>query len=62
MDKPVFNTQEYVKQMSVLLDLQIKDEYQNGVVANFERIQVIAELVNSFPLPEEIEIAPVFQP
>ncbi len=62
MDNQNLNTHEYIKQMSVLLNLQIKDEYQNGVVANFERIQVIAELVNNFPLPEEVEIAPVFEP
>ncbi|MEH2044886.1 DUF4089 domain-containing protein [Nostoc sp.] len=48
--------------MGFLLDLQLKDEYRDGVVANFERIRAIANLVNSFPLPEEIEVAPVFEP
>ncbi|MBD2365148.1 DUF4089 domain-containing protein [Anabaena minutissima FACHB-250] len=52
----------YVDQMALLLDLPIKDEYRDGVVANFERIKAIAQLVNSFPLPEEIEIAPIFEP
>jgi hypothetical protein len=52
----------YVDQMALLLDLPIKDEYRDGVVANFERIKAIAQLVNSFPLPEEIEAAPVFEP
>ncbi|MEO1378485.1 MAG: DUF4089 domain-containing protein, partial [Cyanobacteria bacterium J06635_10] len=33
-----------------------------GVIENFERIQVIAKLVNQFPLPEDIEAAPVFEP
>ncbi|QLE59514.1 DUF4089 domain-containing protein [Nostoc sp. TCL26-01] len=52
----------YVEQMSLLLDLPIPDEYQDGVVANFERIKAIAQLVNSFPIPEDIEPAPVFTP
>ena len=57
-----FNVGEYVEQMALLLDLQLKDEYRDGVVANFERIKAIANLVNSFPLPEEIEVATVFEP
>ncbi|WP_066378708.1 MULTISPECIES: DUF4089 domain-containing protein [unclassified Anabaena] len=52
----------YVDQMALLLDLPIKDEYRGGVVANFERIKAIAQLVNSFPLPEDIETAPIFEP
>ncbi|MEA5618487.1 DUF4089 domain-containing protein [Cronbergia sp. UHCC 0137] len=62
MDNQNFNTQEYVKQMSLLLQLPINDEYQDEVIANFERIKSIAEIVNSFTLPEEIEIAPIFKP
>jgi len=61
METPGFDVREYVEQMSLLLDLKIKDEYQDGVVANFERIKAIAQLVNSFPLPEEIENAPIFE-
>ena len=57
-----FNAQEYVEQMSLLLNLEINDEYKDGVIANFERIQDIAEIVNNFPLPELIEIAPIFEP
>ena len=57
-----FNVGEYVEQMALLLDLQLKDEYRDGVVANFERISAIANLVNSFPLAEDIEVAPVFEP
>ncbi|MBC1215597.1 DUF4089 domain-containing protein [Trichormus variabilis ARAD] len=52
----------YVEQTALLLDLPIKNEYRDGVVANFERIRAIAQLVNSFPLPEAIEPAPVFEP
>ncbi len=57
-----FDVGEYVDQMALLLDLQLRDEYRDSVVANFERISAIANLVNSFPLPEDIEVAPVFEP
>ncbi|MBH8574645.1 DUF4089 domain-containing protein [Nostocaceae cyanobacterium CENA369] len=62
MESQEFNVSEYIKQMSLLLDLQLRDEYRDGVVANFERIKAIAQVVNSFPIPEEIEVAPVFEP
>jgi hypothetical protein len=62
MESQGFDVGEYVDQMALLLDLEIKDEYRDGVVANFERIKAIAQLVNSFPLPEEIETAPIFEP
>ncbi|MEA5579552.1 DUF4089 domain-containing protein [Anabaena sp. UHCC 0451] len=57
-----FNVSDFVAQMSLLLDLQIHDEYQDGVVANFEIIKSMAEIVNNFPLPEETEISPTFEP
>ncbi|MEH2011663.1 DUF4089 domain-containing protein [Nostoc sp.] len=57
-----FDVGEYVDQMALLLDLQIRDEYRDGVVTNFERIRAIANLVNEFPLAEEIEAAPIFEP
>jgi hypothetical protein len=62
MENQGFDVGEYVKQMALLLDLEMRDEYRDGVVANFERIKAIANLVNSFPLPEDIEVAPVFEP
>lgn len=62
MENNNFQVQEYVKQMSLLLDLPINDEYQDGVIANFEKIKDIAKIVNNFPLPESIEIAPIFEP
>jgi len=62
MESQEFNVGEYVDQMALLLDLQLRDEYRDGVVANFERIKAIAQLVNSFSLPEEVEVAPVFEP
>ncbi|MBW4426093.1 MAG: DUF4089 domain-containing protein [Nostoc desertorum CM1-VF14] len=62
MRREEFDVGEYVDQMALLLDLEIRDEYRDGVVANFERISAIANLVNSFPLAEDIEVAPVFEP
>jgi Protein of unknown function (DUF4089) len=62
MRSKVVNVGEYVDQMAVLVDLQLRDEYRDGVVANFERIKAIALLVNSFDLPEGVEAAPIFEP
>ncbi|MBE8992664.1 DUF4089 domain-containing protein [Nostoc sp. LEGE 12450] len=62
MRREGFDVGEYVDLMALLLDLQLRDESRDGVVANFERISAIANIVNSFPLPEDIEVAPVFEP
>ncbi|WP_392531525.1 DUF4089 domain-containing protein [Nostoc sp. C117] len=62
MEGQGFDVGEYVEQMALLLDLEIRDEYRDGVVANFERIKAIANFVNEFPLAEEIEVAPIFEP
>jgi hypothetical protein len=57
MDNQGLDVGEYVDLMALLVDLQLRDEYRDGVVANFERIKAIAQLVNSFPIPEDIEVA-----
>ncbi len=61
MEKKI-NSAAYIEQMSEILDLPIDPEYRPGVVKNFASICAIATLVTEFPLPEEIEAAPVFQP
>lgn len=53
---------EYVHQMSALLNLEIPADYEASVIDNFSRIQTLSELVLEFPLPEEVEVAPRFQP
>jgi hypothetical protein len=53
---------EFVDLMAALVQLPIPPEYRESVIANFERIAAIAQLVNEFPIPEEIEAAPVFKP
>jgi Protein of unknown function (DUF4089) len=55
-------TQVFVENMAVLIGLDLRDEYKDGVVANFERIQNIAQVVNEFVIPDDVEIAPVFEP
>lgn len=62
MNNKKFNTAEYVDQTALLLNLNLPEEYRDGVVTNFERIQIIAKLVLEFPLPEDIEPAPIFEP
>jgi hypothetical protein len=52
----------FVDQMAAIVDLPLQPEHRPGVIANFERIHTIAQLVMEFPLPEEIEVAPVFEP
>jgi len=56
------STNELVDQMAALIELPIPPEYHAGVVENFDRIVAVAQLVTEFPLPEETEVAPVFEP
>jgi hypothetical protein len=56
------NSVTYVEQMSQLLDLPLDPEHFSGVVKNFATISAIATLVMEFPLPEDIEAAPIFEP
>jgi len=51
-----------VDQMAALVGLPLQPDHRPGVIENFARIRAIAQLVTEFPLPEEIEIAPVFKP
>ena len=51
-----------VDHIAALIGLPISPEHHLGVVTNFERIQAIAQLVMEFPLPDTIEVAPVFEP
>jgi hypothetical protein len=53
---------EYVDTISQLVDLPIAPEHRPGVIQNFERIMAIAKLVTEFPLPEDLEAAPIFEP
>lgn len=52
----------FVEQMALLVNLNLREEYRDGVVENFQRIQAIAQLVNEVQLPESIEVATIFEP
>jgi hypothetical protein len=56
------NMRQYVEQMALLVGLDLRDEYKDGVVANFERINAIALLVNEFDIPDDVDVAPIFEP
>ncbi|MDF0554533.1 DUF4089 domain-containing protein [Kamptonema sp. UHCC 0994] len=56
------NIEEYVDRTAELIQLPLNPEHRPGVIANFERITAIAQIVTEFSLPEEIESAPVFEP
>ena len=62
MEDKKLDVKVYVEQMALLVDLQLHDQYKDGVVANFERINNIAKVLNEFELPEDVEAAPVFEP
>lgn len=62
MEDKKLDVKVYVEQMALLVDLKLRDEYKDGVVANFERISNIASVVLEFELPEDVEAAPVFEP
>lgn len=53
---------EYVDRTAQLIDLPLNPEHRPGVVENFARIAAIANLVMEFPLPEDAEPAPLFEP
>ena len=57
-----FDLETWMTQMAHLIELPIPTEYQDGVLDNLERIQTIAQLVLEFPLPEDIQLAPTFEP
>ena len=62
MDEKTLSIAEYVDRMAIVLDLQLNPEYRTGVIENFTKIKAIASLVNEFPLPNNIEASPIFEP
>jgi hypothetical protein len=57
-----FDAEAYVDAAAALIGLPIDPAHRPGVVLNMERIAQMAALVMEFPLPDEIEPAPVFRP
>ncbi|MGH7333436.1 MAG: DUF4089 domain-containing protein [Candidatus Rokuibacteriota bacterium] len=48
--------------VSGVLALPIDPVYREGVTEHVLRILTVAALVTEFPVPEEVEVAPVFHP
>ena len=62
MEQPKEDWSEYIKQTAKLMDLNLSGEYLPGVTDNFVAIAYIASIVMEFELPEDIEVAPIFEP
>ena len=45
-----------------LLGLELDPDHRPGVIANLQQTTAIAKLVMEFPIPDQIEVATVFQP
>ncbi len=61
IEQPI-NPELFVDQMAAIVGLPLQLDHRPGVVDNFARIITIAQPVTEFPLPEDIEIGPVFEP
>lgn len=53
---------QLVDLMATLLQISLDPEYRPGVIANLVRNAEVAQLVMEFPLPETVEVAPIFEP
>ncbi len=62
LDSDRFDVEQYVEQAAALIGLPLHPEHKPGVVANLSRIQKVASLFMDFPLPDDVDVAPVFQP
>jgi hypothetical protein len=52
----------YVEVAAQIVGLQLDPAFRPGVALNFARIADMAALFMEFPLPDETEPAPVFEP
>jgi hypothetical protein len=57
-----FDADAYVTAAAAMIGLEIHAEHRPGVVLNVERIAEMAALVMQFPLPDDIEAAPIYRP
>ncbi|HVH77932.1 MAG TPA: DUF4089 domain-containing protein [Stellaceae bacterium] len=61
-DGDSFDVEAYVDAAARLIGLPLDPAHRPGVVLNLQRIAQMAALVMEFPLPEETEPAPVYEP
>ena len=52
----------YIESTAALQGLTIASEWRSGILAHLEAITTAAALVIDFPLDDDIEAAPIFQP
>jgi hypothetical protein len=62
MDPTRFDPVRYVEEAAPLLRIPLDPQHKPGIVENMARLAVMADLVMSFPLDGETELAPVFRP
>ncbi len=58
-DRPI-DAASYVDAAAALIGLPLDPAHRPGVILNMRRIAEMAALVMSFPLPDDVEPAPVF--
>jgi len=56
-----FVAEDYIDAAAAAIGLPIAPEHRAGVVLNLARLESMARLVMDFPLPEEVNPAPVFR-
>jgi hypothetical protein len=62
MSEQPLELEKYVEQMSLLLNLPLTPESRLKVIENLTALARISKLVTEYPLPENIELAPKFEP
>jgi hypothetical protein len=56
------NLAQLVDLLAQTLQIPLDPDHRPGVIANLARTAEIAQLVMEFPIPDQIEAAPVFEP
>ncbi|WP_428248180.1 DUF4089 domain-containing protein [Ferrovibrio sp.] len=62
MKNDEFDAEVFVRQSAALTGFTITPEQMPGVVTNIKRIVPLAKLFVDFPLPDDVELASVFEP
>lgn len=60
--KPDFDAERHVDHMRDVLDLKIKPEWRDSVIAYMTNTADAAATIMDFPLDDDVEIAPTFKP
>lgn len=56
------DTEKYVRLTAAAVGLPIAEEHMQGTVANFERSAALAKILLDFPLPLDVQPAPIYEP